>query len=336
MKVMIAAAFLALSSQMARAECVGENLFDTMPPDRAAAIEQATQDVPFRRGLLYRATRGDQVITLVGTYHFADPRHQPMVERMRPIIGAAAALYVEAGPENEARLTEALTRDPTLMVDPDGPTLPERLSPEEWQTLSQAMSERGTPAVITARMRPWYVALMLGISPCMVRTMAEAGEADGLDHLLVAEAKAADIPVRSLEPWDTIFGLFAGLTPQEELDMIRSGLPAAAHADDYAVTLTDAYFDGDVWKIWEFGRFDAYANSGLSRSEVDRQMTLAQTRLMDDRNRAWIAPLLKGAEQAGSQGIVAAFGALHLPGEAGVLALLQDEGFTVQRLDAAP
>lgn len=115
--------------------------------------------------------------------------------------------------------------------------------------------------------------------------------------------------------------------------MIRASLPAASYADDYAVTLTDAYFDGDVWKIWEFGRFDAYANSGLSKEEVDRQMDLAQTRLMDDRNRAWIAPLLEGAAEAGDGGIVAAFGALHLPGEAGVLSLLQDEGFTITRLD---
>ena len=46
-----------------------------------------------------------------------------------------------------------------------------------------------------------------------------------------------------------------------------------------------------------------------------------------------IAPLLEGAAEAGDEGIVAAFGALHLPGEAGVLSLLQDEGFTITRLD---
>ena len=333
MRLTIAAALLALSGAAADAACTGQNLFQTMPAERRAAIEEASRDVPFRQGLLFQATRDDQRITLVGTYHFGDPRHQPMVDRLRPIIAASDALYVEAAPEEEARLAEALARDPSLMVDPDGPTLPERLSPEEWQALSQAMSERGTPGVITARLRPWYVALMLGISPCMVRTMAETGEAEGLDHLLVAEAQAADVPVRSLEPWDTIFGLFAGLTPAQELDMIRAGLPAAAYADDYAVTLTDAYFAGDVWTIWEFGRFDAYANSGLSRAAVDRQMDFARTRLMDDRNRAWIAPLLQAAEAAGPEGIVAAFGALHLPGEAGVLSLLEDEGFAITRLD---
>ncbi|MGR3197281.1 MAG: TraB/GumN family protein [Paracoccus sp. (in: a-proteobacteria)] len=318
------------------ASCEGRNLFEQMPPDRLQAIEDAVADVPFRNGLLFEARRDDQLITLVGTYHFDDARHQPTIDRLSPIIAEAEGLFVEAGPEEEARLAQALAKDPSLMVSQTGATLPERLSDAEWQALSEAMADRGTPAVITARMRPWYVAMMLGISPCMVQTMAEQrGDAGGLDHRLVEVAQNAQVPVRALEPWNTVFSLFADLTPQEELDMIRASLPAAAYADDYAVTLTDAYFAGDVWKIWEFGRFDAYANSGLSRDEVDRQMDLAQSRLMDDRNESWIAPLVDGAVDAADhdRGIVAAFGALHLPGENGVLSLLKQEGFDITRLD---
>ncbi|WP_265500010.1 TraB/GumN family protein [Paracoccus beibuensis] len=322
--------------QGAAAECVGKNLFDHLPAAQMDAIEAAIVDVPFHEGLIFEARRDDQRITLIGTYHFGDARHQPMIDRLRPVIADGNALYVEAGPEEEARLTKALAEDPSLMVDQSGATLPERLSGAEWQALADAMADRGTPAVITARMRPWYVAMMLGISPCMIRTMAEqGGKAGGLDHRLVKVAEEAAVPVRALEPWDTVFTLFADLTPQEELDMIRASLPAAGYADDYAVTLTDAYFEGDVWKIWEFGRFDAYANSGLSREEVDRQMDLAQARLMNDRNQAWIGPLLDGAAAAAAEdrGIVAAFGALHLPGDRGVLSLLQREGFRIERLD---
>ncbi|WP_410218683.1 TraB/GumN family protein [Paracoccus sp. (in: a-proteobacteria)] len=333
----IAALVLAATTTVALADqCEGENLFRTMPPERAAAIEAAVADVPFRKGILYEAVRDDQRITLVGTYHFADARHQAMVSRLQPALADAAALYVEAGPDEEARLTRALTEDPTLMVDPTGPTLPERLSEDEWQALSKAMADRGMPAVMTSRLRPWYVSMLLGISPCMMSVMTDEGaEAGGLDHLLVSEAQQGDVPVRALEPWDTVFGLFQGLSPEEELDMIRASLPSAAHADDYAVTLTETYFEGDVWKIWEFGRFEAYKSSGLSRDEVDRQMVFAQTRLMDDRNRDWIEPLTEGAEAAAAEGkgIVAAFGALHLPGEAGVLNLLREEGFDVRRLD---
>ena len=117
--------------------------------------------------------------------------------------------------------------------------------------------------------------------------------------------------------------------------MIVYTLPAAQHADDYATTMTDAYFDEDVWQIWEFGRIDAYRNSGLPKAEVDRMTDEAQVLLMDARNQSWIAPLTETAEGAATRGkgIVAAFGALHLPGEQGVLRLLEKDGWTIERLE---
>ncbi|MBC9247031.1 TraB/GumN family protein [Paracoccus sp. 11-3] len=324
---------LGLSAGAAAAECVGTNLLETMPADQRAEINAATKDVPFARGILWQATKGDQKITMVGTYHFTDPRHQVTLSRLQPALQDAAALYVEAGPVEEKKLTDALTADPDLMVDPTGPTLPERLSDEDWQVLSSAMEDRGTPAVVTSRLRPWYVAMMLGISPCMMTQLNSDG-GEGLDQLLVQEAEDMDIPVIALEPWDTVFSLFGDMTPKQEIDMIRVSLPVAAHADDYGVTLSDAYFDSDIWTIWEFGRFDAYRNSDMSRAQVDEQMMLAQTKLMDSRNKSWIAPLTKGAAEAAAQGksVVAGFGALHLPGENGVLRLLEKDGWTIRPL----
>ncbi|SNR24978.1 TraB/GumN family protein [Paracoccus sediminis] len=334
MRVLLAG-FLTLWGAAATAsECVGTNLFDAMTPAQRSEIDAAVADVPFHKGLLWRASRGDRSITLVGTYHFGDPRHDAMMARLEPLIAQAATVLVEAGPVEERKLSEALAADPALMADPTGPTLPERLSGRDWALLSAAMADRGTPAVVTSTLRPWYVAMMLGISPCMMRQMARDG-AQGLDRRLVDRAVDLDVPVRALEPWDTVFSLFRGLTPQQEIGMIRAALPAAAYADDYAVTLTDAYFAGDIWAIWEFGRFDAYRNSGLSRGQVDAQMDLAKARLMDGRNRAWIAPLTQAATDAARQGrgIVAGFGALHLPGDGGVLRLLEKDGWSIERLD---
>lgn len=324
----------AAAAAPALAECVGSNLFDTMPSEQRAEIEAAVEGVPFHQGILWRATKAGQEMTLVGTYHFGDPRHDPMLDRLAPLIRQADAVFVEAGPEEERRLTDALSSDPTLMVDPAGPTLPERLDDRDWQALAAAMAERGMPAVMTAKLRPWYVAMMLGISPCMMKQMAE-GDAQGLDHRIIEQAGSMEVPVRALEPWDTVFTLFSHLSPGQEIEMIRASLPAAAHADDYAVTLTEAYFAGDVWAIWEFGRFDAYRNSGLTREQVDQQMDLAQEHLMERRNEAWIAPLTAGASDAADRGkgILAAFGALHLPGEGGVLRLLEQDGWTIERLD---
>ncbi|WP_134680657.1 TraB/GumN family protein [Paracoccus ravus] len=313
-------------------ECRGRNLIATMPAAELAEIRAISAKVPFARGIMWRASKGAQRIMLVGTYHFDDPRHAPIMALIGPEIDRAGALLVEAGPEEEKRLGAAMTSDPSLMMDTKGPTLPERMGPEDWKALRLAMEARGMPAVVTSRMRPWYVSVMLGISPCMLEATKARGDTGGLDHQMIARAERADVPVRALEPWDTVFSLFADMSPQEEIDMIRAAMPAAEHADDYAVTLSEAYFSGESWLIWEFGRYDAYRNSGLPRAEVDRQMRFAQEKLMDQRNLRWIGPIEAAATEAAAQGkgIVVAFGALHLPGRNGVLSLLQKSGWTIQ------
>ncbi len=326
---LFAAATLALPA--AAQDCVGQNLFERMPPARLAELQAAAEGVPYRQGLFWRAEKGERRVTLLGTYHFADLRHGLAMDRFGPELDEAALLMVEAGPEEEARLTQAMAADPSLLVDPEGPTLPERFTDAEWKSLAAALEARGLPAVIASRLRPWYVAVMLGVSPCMMRLIEERGDPGGLDHLLVERAQAAGVPVRALEPWDTVLTLFADMTPREEEDMIRAAMPAAEYADDYAVTLADTYFAGDSWLIWEFGRFDAYDHSGLSRAAVDEQMRLAQEKLMDRRNESWIEPIEQAAAEAAGQGkgVVIGFGALHLPGEHGVLRLLEERGWSI-------
>lgn len=325
-----------LAPWSALAECRGSDLLASMGPERRARIEAAAAAVPFHHGLAWRAVKGDQHILLLGTYHFADPRHDGVMARFGPELDRAGALLVEAGPEEEARLAEALRRDPALIMDAKGPTLPERMAPADWAALWPAMEARGLPAVVTSRLRPWYVSVVLAVSPCMMQAMKATGDSGGLDHRLIARAEGAGVPVRPLEPWDTVLGLFAGMTPKEEIDMIRAAMPAAEYADDYTVTLTEAYFSGESWLIWEFGREDAYESSGLTRAEVDEQMRLAQEKLMDQRNRAWVAPIEAAAAEAGraGKGVVVGFGALHLPGKNGVLSLLQQRGWTISPADA--
>lgn len=319
-------------------ECVGRDLIAALEPDQKAELDRAVAATPFNRGTLFEARRGAARILLIGTYHFDDPRHQQTIARLSEDLDTATTLLLEAGPDEQARLAKELSTNPALIAAIEGATLPERMAPEDWDRLAGAMDARGIPAFVASRMRPWYVAMMLGMSPCMLEQIKDNGKVEGLDHLLMARAQAEDVPIIALEPWDTVFTLFAGMTPEEEIEMLRSALPMADHADDYASTMIAAYFSGKVWDIWEFGRIDAYENSGLSRAQVDHQIGLAREKLMDQRNENWIAPLVSAAEDAaaGKDGghVVAAFGALHLPGDRGVLRLLEREGFAITPLGA--
>ncbi|MBL9050654.1 MAG: TraB/GumN family protein [Tabrizicola sp.] len=309
------------------AACAGKNLFDQYPPDRLAEVEAATAAVPFATGNFWRATRGDEVITIAGTYHFDDPRHDPAIKALTPHITSATTVLVEAGPEEEKALKDLVARDPSRLMITEGPTLIEQLPPELWDSLSQAMSDRGIPGFMAAKFRPWYVVAVLSIPPC---AMAQMVEPRGLDGMVIDAATEAGVPVHGLEPFDTVFRIFDGMSEAELIDMLQSSLLFEDRSEDYAATLADSYFAGEGRKIWEFMRFESYGMPGYTRDQVDAEFAKMEVALMASRNRAWIPVLTEAAAQGP---VFAAFGALHLSGNEGVLALLQDEGFSIQPLD---
>lgn len=309
-----------------RAQCAGENLFATMEPDRLAAITAAADAAPFPRGNHWRATRGDEVITIIGTYHFDDPRHAATLDAITPALTSATTVLVEAGPEEEKALLDLIARDPGKMMIMDGPTLLERLPPMTWEKLSAALAARGVPGFMAAKLQPWYVAVMLAIPPC---AMAQMNDPKGLDGMVIDTALAAGVPVRALEPFDTIFSLFGAMSEADVIAMIDSTLAVEDRAEDYFATLADSYFTGTSRMIWEYMRNESLRLPGYTPERVDTEFARMEELLMAARNRAWI-PVLTEAAAKGP--VFTAFGALHLSGKDGVLNLLQSEGFTLEEL----
>ena len=210
---------VSLLSSPLLAKCDGENLFATMDPDRLAAIAAAADAAPFPSGNHWRATRGDDVIDIIGTYHFDDPRHAATLAAISPALAAAKTVLVEAGPDEEKALMDLIARDPGKMMITEGPTLLERLPPKTWEKLGTALAARGVPGFMAAKLQPWYVAVMLSIPPC---AMAEMADPKGLDGMVIDAALAAGVPVRALEPFDTIFTLFDAMSEDEVIAMIDS------------------------------------------------------------------------------------------------------------------
>lgn len=316
----------ALIAPPAWADCTGENLLATMPAADRAALDDAVAAVPHPQGLFWHATKGDRSLHLIGTYHLDDPRHDATFSRIEPFLDSAATILVEAGPEEEKALMADLARDPGLMVITDGPTLREALPQEEWDQLADAMRDRGLPPFMVSKFRPWYVSMLLALPACEGAVQAEKG---GLDGMVIDHATERGIPLRALEPHETVFRLFQSMTFDDQLGMIRSALAVEPLSEDYSVTLADAYFDEEPQLIWEFTRHLSLTAPGADPATIARDFALMEQTLMTDRNRAWI-PVLEDAAAKGPA--VAAFGALHLPGETGVLKLLEDAGWTVERL----
>lgn len=292
-----------------------------------AEIQAAADAVPFSKGNFWRATRGEEVITIAGTYHFDDPRHAPSVAALTPYITAASTVLVEAGPEEEKALMQKIAADPSTMVITEGLPLNQRLPPEVWDPLAEALSKRGIPPFMTAKFQPWYVLTLLSIPPCAMSAMTEKPK--GLDGAVIDTAQAAGVPVQGLEPYDTLFRIFDSMTPEELTEMLVSTLAIEDQSEDYFTTLVDSYFAGESRKAWELMRFAGYDVPGYTREQIDAEFARMEELVSFSRNRAWIPVITKAASDGP---VFVAFGALHLSGEDGVLNLLSKEGFTVEKL----
>ena len=309
------------------AACAGRNLFAEMDPDRLSEIRASAETYPFATGNFWRATRGTEVITIAGTYHFDDPRHAANIAGLKPYITSASTVLVEAGPEEEKALMQLIAKDPSTMVITEGLPLNQRLPPEIWDPLSEALSARGIPPFMTAKFQPWYVLTLLSIPPCAMSGMTKKPK--GLDGAVIDTAKAAGVPVRGLEPFDTLFKIFGGMTPEELTEMLVSSLAIEGMSEDYFTTLVDSYFAGESRQAWELMRHVSYDMPGYSREQIDADFARMEELVSSSRNRTWIPVLTKAAAEGP---VFAAFGALHLSGEDGVLNLLKKEGFTLEEL----
>lgn len=311
----------------AAAACNGQDLSGTLTEAERARLDARLADIPYPQGNRWIARRGDEVLHLVGTVHLGDPRLDGPLERLKPVIAEAGAVLLEMTQAEQTQLESALASDPEMLLLPDA-TLPELLSEEDWDRLAEAMRARGMPPFIGARMRPWYVSMLLSVPACLQEALAER---NGLDARIEELAETHGVPTRALEPFDAGFKLFSATPMKMQLAMIRASLAAPETNEDLFETLLSAYFAEDHARSQVVLEVLSPRLTPLTEAENESVFGMLDAVLLEARNRDWI-PVLLDALAGTEAPVIAAFGAAHLSGETGVLRLLEQEGFTLERV----
>lgn len=326
---LVSIVFFALLAAPGQAACTGTDLLAQMDaPDRKALYARADSQ-PNAQGLLWRAERGDEVIHIMGTLHTADSRHEKNMTILAPLIERADTILLEMGDGDEKRLQARMAREPGLAFIIEGPTLPDLLSAAEWDQLRAAMTKRGVPGFMAAKMQPWMAMITLGMSACVFRQTAEGKR--GLDQMIIERANMLGNPAQALEDYDTSMYLFTEYDTAEVMDMLRLTLALEdIDPDAQYSTLVEAYFREDVRVIWEFGIAQTLANpQGMSETEILAEYARLEDTMMTRRNLAWMDRIYEASAKGE---VFVAAGALHLPGAFGVLNLLEQAGFSLTRL----
>lgn len=304
--------------------CTGTDLISALPDQTRTALIADAAAMPYGEGLLWRATRGETVIDLFGTYHFRHQETEAHLTRLKPLIEAAEAVFLEISKADQQVMQRRLAENPAMMFITEGPTLPDLLGPEDWPLFAEEMQARGIPGMVAAKFKPLWATLMLGIGPCEARAGAEGG---GIDTRLGDHAEAIGTPSQSLEDFADLLALLDRLPLEDQLDMIRLSLAWPGDADDLSYTIRSRYLAEEIAVTLVFSEYISAEFGGAAASEdFDQLMAL----LLDKRNSDWMAVIRPALTDATR--LFVAVGAGHLPGDTGLLRLLEKEGFRLERL----
>ncbi|MFC6583206.1 TraB/GumN family protein [Sulfitobacter aestuariivivens] len=178
---------------------------------------------------------------------------------------------------------------------------------------------------MAAKFQPWYLSLLLSVSPCALKEMQKGGE--GLDKRLMKIAEDAGVPTLSLEPFTTVFNLFARDPLEEQIALLTLGVLPDRVSENATATLKAQYFEEEHMASMEVSRVATRPMVDLPPAEFDALFDDFMDLLVRQRNENWITPI----EAAEGDVIVVAAGALHLGGTHGVLNLLFQRGYTLSR-----
>lgn len=292
-----------------------------LPDDVRTALETETLAQPFAQGLLWQATKGGTRLIVAGTIHLPHPRANALAARIAPHLQTSDLLLVEATKADLKAAQHAFLTEPDFALMRDT-TLPELLDEPTWQRLIPALSERGLPAILGARLEPWAIALILANAPCLTAAMGQGG----LDETLMTQAEENSIPIRAVENWRDTLTRLRQPTRAQDIATLRLTLKAESDANALAATTLRAYGDGLTGRA-----LTVALHAAKTHGDDAVAMTQAMIKAMlDDRNAEWLTPITKAADDAST--ITVAVGAAHLPGDRGLLNMLSTRGWTVTPL----
>ncbi len=257
--------------------------------------------------LLWRVeTEQGAVSHLFGTIHSEDPRVLALPAPVAQAFAAADTLVLEM----DLGKAETATMGRAMLLSPED-NLQSLIGEELYRQTATAMATRGYSEAMVSRMRPWAIVLTLN--------MPQAKTGIFLDYSLYLQAVDQGKPVRGLEQMEEQLSVFTTLTLGDQISLLRDTLREQADFPQLFERLLEAYLKRDLQAL------SALSEQSLQVSEEGLQQRFTEA-VLDERNQLMVRRLLPMLETGG---IFVAIGALHLPGEKGLLALLRQQGLRI-------
>ena len=319
---------MAGKAEAATPACTGSNMLTGMATTDPTALERIRSEAaktPNGAGLLWKIEKeGAKPSFLFGTMHMTDPRVVTLPAQAQAAFDGSGTVVIETTDVlDQKKMMAGFMENPELMMFTDKTTLKSLLSPEDLKIAEEALAKRGIPLASVIKMKPWVLASMVSLPACEL-TRKAAGE-PMLDINLAKLAEAGGKALGGLETAKSQLEAMASLPLEFHMDGLIETLKLGDRMDDVIETMIGIYVSGETGMFWPFFR-----EALPSGDDSDSGYAAFEEAMITSRN-AIMAREAKSFLDKG--GAFVAVGALHLPGDEGVIALLRKDGYTLTRAD---
>jgi hypothetical protein len=327
--LLLATLFAVSPARASDTACHGENLLVAMEkekPEELASIRAEAAKTPNGQGIFWKVEKqGLKPSYLLGTMHVTDPRVLTMPKGAREAADAADVVVIESDEIlDEKKAAASLLMHPELTMFTDGKSVKDHLDTDEMKKLETGLKERGLALGAVARMKPWILASFVALPACELSR--KAAGASFLDKQIAEDAVKAGKPVAGLETLVEQLEAMADLPVDFHFKALIETIALGDKMEDVIETMTELYLAGDIGMTMPMLKAVAPSAPG----EDESAYAAFETRIVRDRNLV----MAEGSKQHLEKGnAFIAVGALHLPGEEGLVELIRKQGYTVTRID---
>jgi len=277
-------------------------------PTAAKAPAQTAQPA------LWEVSDADTTIYLFGTIHLLPEDLQWRTAKFDEALNSSQQLVVETIVDQQH--PESLQAAEFSLGFKQGlPPIAQRVPPAKVAKLRAAIAKTGIPENYFNQMKTWLAAIqLLGVQ---FRTMGLKGS-DGPEEVLRQQFLSEKKPIGQLETNAEQFSYFDRLPEKAQRALLDGAIEPQTGMDKEYNGMLASWSRGNVKQIAQTFNHDLADSPDLKQS------------LLEQRNANWAKWIEQRMAQPGT--IMVAVGAGHLAGSDSVIALLQKDGYRVERL----
>lgn len=256
----------------------------------------------------------DNVLYLAGTIHLLRQSDYPLPPQFGQAYSASDRLYFETDINalNDVSLQSTIMQQLTYQ---DGRTVRDVLNDEAYAALEEYVSQAGMPMAMLQNFKPGLLYSTLSV----VEFQKLGFTPQGVDVFFNTRATGDGKTTGELESIQEQIDMLAAMGEGNESDFILYALEDFEQVGEQVETMVEQWRGGDM-----------QAMQDLFVADMKTEAPESYETMLVERNHNWIPVIEEALRDEGTAMVLV--GVAHLPGEDGLLALLEARGYSVSPL----